>query len=69
MVIDMTPPRGGRRPNSGRPAKYDEPTVVRCLRLPESLDRAVKAAAEEQGISASEFATRILQRSLKRRQK
>lgn len=64
--ISMSP-RGGKRPNAGRKAKYDEPTTARTYRIPVSVDEAVQEQAEKQDKSTSELVTEILRRYLRRK--
>lgn len=67
ILFSPMPPRGGKRPGSGRKAKYDEPTVARTYRIPASVDEGVQKQAAKDGKSTSELVTEILRRYLKRK--
>ena len=53
-MAKVTGTRGGVRPNSGMPPKYGEKTVRLNVRVPETLHKAVVAAAHKQGLAISE---------------
>jgi len=48
-------PRGGKRPNAGRPLKYGDVTVHRSVSIPADLDEAISQQADQYGVSKNEI--------------
>ena len=53
---------GGKRQGAGRPKKEGERVSFRC-ELPKDAAEILKALAEREGISRTEFLTRLLRRT------